>query len=103
MNKKNIGILLNTQYTVYRQQKINEVIADLDQNEEFESSLKDATGKPIKLVLIETYKSNDGSQCSNIAFKEKTQLSGSDIRTNLNLSLCKKEERYELVSINLSK
>ena len=83
--------------------EINEVIDDLDQNEEFELSLKDATGNPIKFILVETYKSNDGSQCSNIAFKEKTQLSGSDTRTNLNLSLCKKEERYELVSINLSK
>ena len=83
--------------------EINEVIADLDKNEEFESSLKDATGKPIKLVLVETYKSNDGSQCSNIAFKEKTLLSRSDTGTNLSLILCKKGKRYELVSINLSK
>ena len=83
--------------------EINEVIADLDQNEEFELSLKDANGILIKFILVKTYKSNDGLQCKNIAFKEKTLLSRSDTGTDLNLILCKKEDRYELVSINLSK
>ena len=83
--------------------EINDIIVDLKEGEEFELSLKDASGVLIKFILVKTYKSNDGSQCINIAFKEKTLLSRSDTGTNLNLSLCKKEDRYELVSINLSK
>ncbi len=83
--------------------EINDIIVDLKEGEEFELSLKDASGVLIKFILVKTYKSNDGLQCKNIAFKEKTLLSRSDTGTNLNLSLCKKEDRYELVSINLSK
>ena len=83
--------------------EINDIIVDLKEGEEFELSLKDASGVLIKFILVKTYKSNDGSQCKNIAFKEKTLLNRSDTGTNLNLSLCKKEDRYELVSINLSK
>ena len=83
--------------------EINDIIVDLKEGEEFELSLKDASGTLIKFILVKTYKSNDGLQCKNIAFKEKTLLSRSDTGTNLNLSLCKKEDRYELVSINLSK
>jgi len=83
--------------------EINDIIVDLKEGEEFELSLKDASGTLIKFVLVKTYKSTEGSQCKNIAFKEKTLLSRSDTGTNLNLSLCKKEDRYELVSINLSK
>ena len=83
--------------------EINDIIVDLKEGEEFELSLKDASGVLIKFILVKTYKSNDGLQCKNIAFKKKTLLSRSDTGTNLNLSLCKKEDRYELVSINLSK
>ena len=84
-------------------EEINDIIVDLKAGDEFELSLKDASGTLIKFILVKVYRSNEGLQCTNIAFKEKTLLSRSDLGTNLNLSLCKKEDRYELVSINLSK
>ena len=84
-------------------EEINDIIVDLKAGDEFELSLKDASGTLIKFILVKVYQSHEGSQCTNIAFKEKTLLSRSDLGTNLNLSLCKKEDRYELVSINLSK
>ena len=84
-------------------EEINDIIVDLKAGDEFELSLKDASGTLIKFILVKVYQSNEGLQCTNIAFKEKTLLSRSDLGTNLNLSLCKKEDRYELVSINLSK
>ena len=84
-------------------EEINDIIVDLKAGDEFELSLKDASGTLIKFILVKVYQSNEGLQCTNIAFKEKTLLSRSDLGTNINLSLCKKEDRYELVSINLSK
>ena len=84
-------------------EEINDIIVDLKAGDEFELSLKDASGTLIKFILVKVYQSNEGLQCTNIAFKKKTLLSRSDPGTNLNLSLCKKEDRYELVSINLSK
>ena len=84
-------------------EEINDIIVDLKAGDEFELSLKDASGTLIKFILVKVYQSHEGSQCTNIAFKEKTLLSRSDLGTNLSLSLCKKEDRYELVSINLSK
>ena len=84
-------------------EEINDIIVDLKAGDEFELSLKDASGTLIKFILVKVYQSHEGLQCTNIAFKEKTLLSRSDLGTNLNLSLCKKEDRYELVSINLSK
>ena len=84
-------------------EEINDIIVDLKAGDEFDLSLKDASGTLIKFILVKVYQSNEGLQCTNIAFKKKTLLSRSDPGTNLNLSLCKKEDRYELVSINLSK
>ena len=84
-------------------EEINDIIVDLKAGDEFELSLKDASGTLIKFILVKVYQSHEGSQCTNIAFMEKTLLSRSDLGTNLSLSLCKKEDRYELVSINLSK
>ena len=84
-------------------EEINDIIVDLKAGDEFELSLKDASGTLIKFILVKVYQSHEGSQCTNIAFKKKTLLSRSDPGTNINLSLCKKEDRYELVSINLSK
>ena len=84
-------------------EEINDIIVDLKAGDEFELSLKDASGTLIKFILVKVYQSNEGLQCTNIAFNKKTLLSRSDPGTNLNLSLCKKEDRYELVSINLSK
>ena len=52
---------------------LDEFTNNLDK--EFELSLKDASGVLIKFILVKTYKSNDGLQCKNIAFKtEKTFL-----------------------------
>ena len=84
-------------------EEFNDVIVDLKAGDEFKLSLKDASGTLIKFILIKVYQSHEGLQCTNIAFKKKALLSRSDPGTNLNLSLCKKEDRYELVSINLSK
>ena len=84
-------------------EEFNDVIIDLKAGDEFNLSLKDASGTLIKFILVKVYQSNEGLQCTNIAFKKKTLLSRSDPGTNLNLNLCKKEDRYELVSINLSK
>ena len=84
-------------------EEINDIIVDLKAGDEFELSLKDARGTLVKFILVKVYQSNEGLKCTNIAFKKKTLLSRSDPGTNLNLSLCKKEDRYELVSINLSK
>ena len=84
-------------------EEINDIIVDLKAGDEFELSLKDASGTLIKFILVKVYQSNNGLQCTNIAFKEKTLLNRSDLGTNINLGLCKKEDRYELVSINLSK
>ena len=83
--------------------ELNNVIADLKEGDEFELSLKDANGNIIKFILVKTFESEDGFQCKDIAFKKKTSLSRTDSGTNLKLSMCKKDDRYKLVSINLSK
>jgi len=84
-------------------EEFNDVIIDLKAGDEFNLSLKDASGTLIKFILVKVYQSKEGLQCADIAFKKKTLLSRSDLGTNLKLDLCKKEDRYELVSINLSK
>jgi len=84
-------------------EEFNDVIIGLKAGDEFNLSLKDASGTLIKFILVKVYQSNEGLQCADIAFKKKTLLSRSDLGTNLKLDLCKKEDRYELVSINLSK
>ena len=83
--------------------EVNNVIADLKEGDEFELSLKDGNGNIIKFVLVKNFESEDGFQCKDIAFKQKTLLSRTDLGTDLKLSMCKKDDRYKLVSINLSK
>ena len=83
--------------------EVNNVIADLKEGDEFELSLKDGSGNIIKFVLVKNFESEDGFQCKDIAFKQKTLLSRTDLGTDLKLSMCKKDDRYKLVSINLSK
>ena len=83
--------------------EVNNVITDLNEGDEFELSLKDANGNIIKFVLVKNFESEDGFQCKDIAFKKKTLLSRTDLGTDLKLSMCKKDDRYKLVSINLSK
>ena len=84
-------------------EELNVIIENLKEGEEFELSLKDASGTLIKFVLVKNYQSTKGSECKNIAFKEKTLLSRGDTGTSLKLDLCKIENNFELVSINLSK
>ena len=57
----------------------------------------------ITFVLVKNYQSNNGLECKNIAFKKKTKLSRSDLGTNIELDLCKRNNKYQLVSINISK
>ena len=83
--------------------EVNNAITDLKEGDEFELSLKDGNGNIIKFVLVKNFESEDGFQCKDIAFKKKTLLSRTDLGTDLKLSMCKKDDRYKLVSINLSK
>ena len=82
---------------------VNNIIGDLKEGDEFELSLKDGVGTLIKFILVKNYQSNNGLECKNIAFKKKTKLSRSDLGTNIELDLCKRNNKYQLVSINISK
>ena len=82
---------------------VSGIIDDLKEGDEFELSLKDGAGTLIKFILVKNYQSNNGLECKNIAFKGKTKLSRSDLGTNIELDLCKRNNKYQLVSINISK
>tara|TARA_B100001105_G_scaffold44724_1_gene32992 strand:+ start:146 stop:904 length:759 start_codon:yes stop_codon:yes gene_type:complete len=82
---------------------VSGIIDDLKEGDEFELSLKDGAGTLIKFILVKSYQSNNGLECKNIAFKGKTKLSRSDLGTNIELDLCKRNNKYQLVSINISK
>jgi len=82
---------------------VSGIIEDLKEGDEFELSLKDGAGTLIKFILVKNYQSNNGLECKNIAFKKKTKLSRSDLGTNIELDLCKRNNKYQLVSINISK
>jgi len=82
---------------------VNNIIGDLKEGDEFALSLKDGAGTLIKFVLVKNYQSNNGLECKNIAFKKKTKLSRTDLGTNIELDLCKRNNKYQLVSINISK
>ena len=53
-------------------EEINDIIVDLKAGDEFELSLKDASGTLIKFILVKVYQSHEGLQCTNIAFKENS-------------------------------
>jgi len=82
--------------------EISQVIDELEVNEVFESSLKDNDGKIVKFVLVENFNSNNNS-CKKVRFNEPLRLSNIDEGTDVTLDLCKINENYELLSINISK
>ena len=82
--------------------EISQVIDELEVNEVFESSLKDNDGKIVKFVLVENFNSNN-SVCKKVRFNEPLRLSNIDEGTDVTLDLCKINENYELLSINISK
>ena len=83
-------------------QDINSTIDDLEINEEFETSLEDNDGKRVKFLLVENFNAN-GNNCKKVAFNEPLRLSESDQGTDVTLDICKKDNNYEITSINLSK
>ena len=83
--------------------EISQVIDELEVNEVFESSLKDNDGKIVKFVLVENFSSKDGNNCKKVKFNEPLRLSNIDEGTDVTLDLCKINENYELLSINISK
>ena len=103
MSKENLSERIINFYIYFDEIKftneINTVIDNIEENEEFELSLKDVNGKIIKFILKKTYSLEDETQCKEIIFKEKVALD-LNRKTNLNFSLCKRDDRYELVSIN---
>ena len=103
MSKENLSERIINFYRYFDEIKftneINAVIDNIEENEEFELSLKDVNGKIIKFILKKTYSLEDETQCKEIIFKEKVALD-LNRKTNLNFSLCKRNDRYELVSIN---
>ena len=82
--------------------EISQVIDELEVNEVFESSLKDNDGKIVKFVLVENFNSNNNS-CKKVRFNEPLRLSNIDEGTEVTLDLCKINENYEFLSINISK
>jgi|TARA_B100001964_G_scaffold225941_1_gene274286 hypothetical protein len=104
MSKENLSERITDFYRYFDEIKftneINAIIDNIEENEEFELSFKDVNGKKVKFVLKKTYSLEDETQCKEITFKEKVALNPNR-KTNINLSLCKKGDKYKLVSINL--
>ena len=82
--------------------EISQVIDQLKVNDVFKSSLKDNDGKIVKFVLVENFNSNNNS-CKKVRFNEPLRLSNIDEGTEVTLDLCKINENYEFLSINISK
>ena len=82
--------------------EISPLLSDLTENQEFTLSLKDNNGKIIKFVLVENFNSNN-SVCKKIRFNEPLRMSNIDEGTEVTLDLCKINENYEFLSINISK
>ena len=82
--------------------EISQVIDELQVNAIFKSSLKDNDGKIVKFVLVENFNSKNNS-CKKIRFNKPLRLSNIDEGTDVTLDLCKINENYELLSINISK
>ena len=83
--------------------EISQVIDELKINEVYKSSLKDNDGKIVKFVLAENFSSKDGNNCKKVKFNEPLRLSNIDEGTEVTLDLCKINENYEFLSINISK
>ena len=104
MPKENLSERITGFYRYFDEIKftneINAIIDNIEENEEFELSFKDVNGKKIKFILKKTYSLEDETRCKEITFKEKVALNPNR-KTNISLSLCKKDDKYELVLINL--
>ena len=83
--------------------EISPLLEDLAENQEFTLSLKDNNGDTIQFVLTKNFQSENGNPCKEIMIKKKVFLSENDPGTNINFHLCKIDERFEIVSINLPK
>ena len=83
-------------------QDINSKLDNLELNDEFESSLEDNDGKKVKFILVENFNAN-GNNCKKVAFNEPLKLSSNDQGTDVSLDICKINNNYEILSINLSK
>ena len=83
--------------------EISQVIEELEVNEAFETSLRDNHGKIVKFVIAENFSSKDGNNCKKVKFNEPLRLSNIDEGTEVTLDLCKINENYKLLSINISK
>ena len=84
-------------------EEISPLLEDLAENQEFKLSLKDNNGEAIQFVLTKNFQSENGNQCKEIMIKKKVFLNENDPGTNINFHLCKIDERFEIVSINLPK
>ena len=82
--------------------EMNNRIDEIAINEEFETTLTDNLGKPVKFILIKNSEIND-YLCKTVEFNELVRLSGIDKGTKISLDLCKQNEGYELTSINILK
>ena len=82
--------------------EISPLLGDLAENQEFKLSLKDNSGETIQFVLTKNFQSENGNPCKEIMIKKKVSLSENDPGTNINFHLCKIDERFEIVSINLN-
>ncbi len=82
--------------------EMNNRIEEIAINEEFETTLTDNLGKPVKFILVKKSEIND-YLCKTVEFNELVRLSGIDKGTKISLDLCKKNEGYELTSINILK
>ena len=106
LQEQNLEKNVESLYLYFNEEKflseISEVIDQLKVNDVFKSSLKDNDGKIVKFVLVENFNSNN-SACKKVGFNEPLRLSNIDAGTDVTLDLCKINENYELLSINISK
>ena len=82
--------------------QISPSINDAEVNDIIETNLEDNIGKKINFTVVENFRS-DGNECKKLDFIEPAKLSNIDEGTNISLDLCKVDENYELISINISK
>ena len=104
--EEDLSTRIQNLYLYFDQEKflseISQVIDELQVNAIFKSSLKDNDGKIVKFVLVENFNSKNNS-CKKVRFNEPLRLSNIDEGTDVTLDLCKINENYELLSINISK
>lgn len=83
--------------------EISPLLDDLTESQEFTLSLKDNNEETIKFVLTKNFQLENGNPCKEIMIKKRIFLKENDPGTNIKFHLCKIDERFEIVSINLLK